>query len=180
MVLRFQSTSDSKFSFCAESRRVPFDTWNTCEIQENVFGNQFSTFDSSQNHHEGIHHCTISRENQCHKLGTGPLSQEMNIEIGALFQCRHLQEGHGLRVRCSRWKFRRIFMVGRQRQQISELQFDKFLNSQQLFVWKIRFKNQVTTCSDFPWEVDQRSGDGRFIGGIKILTTDCWKECSKF
>ena len=37
-------------------------------------------------------------------------------------------------------------MVGQQRQQLSELHL---LHS--LF-WKIRFKNQVTTCSDFPSE----------------------------
>ena len=43
-------------------------------------------------------------------------------------------------------------MVGQQRQQISELQFDKFFNPQSILVWKIRFKNQVTTCSDFPSE----------------------------
>ena len=40
--------------------------------------------------------------------------------------------------------------VGQQRQQISELQYDKFPNPQSFLVWKIRFKNQVTTCSDFP------------------------------
>ena len=43
-------------------------------------------------------------------------------------------------------------IVGQQRQQISELQFDKFPNPQSIFVWKIRFKNQVTTCSDVPSE----------------------------
>ena len=43
------------------------------------------------------------------------------------------------------------YMVGQQRQQISELQFDKFL-IHIFLVWKIRFKNQVTTCSDFPSE----------------------------
>ena len=43
-------------------------------------------------------------------------------------------------------------MVGQQRQQISELQFDKFLIPQSFSCWKIRFKNQVTTCSDFPSE----------------------------
>ena len=43
-------------------------------------------------------------------------------------------------------------MVGQQRQQISELQFDKFSDHNHCFVWKIRFKNQVTTCSDFPSE----------------------------
>ena len=42
------------------------------------------------------------------------------------------------------------YMVGQQRRQISELQFDKFLNPQSCSVWKTRFKTQVTTCSDFP------------------------------
>ena len=41
-------------------------------------------------------------------------------------------------------------MVGQQRQQISELQFDKFPNPQSFLVWKIPFKNQVTNCSDSP------------------------------
>ena len=41
-------------------------------------------------------------------------------------------------------------MVGQQRQQISELQFDKFPNPQSFLMWKTRFKTQVTTCSDFP------------------------------
>ena len=35
---------------------------------------------------------------------------------------------------------------------MSELQFDKFTNSQSFLVWNIRFKIQVTTCSDFPSE----------------------------
>ena len=43
-------------------------------------------------------------------------------------------------------------MVGQQRQQISELQFDKFRNPRCSLVWKIRFRNQVSTCSDFPSE----------------------------
>ena len=44
------------------------------------------------------------------------------------------------------------YMVGQQRQQISELQVDKFPNPQSFLVWKIRFKTQVTACSDFPSE----------------------------
>ena len=36
-----------------------------------------------------------------------------------------------------------------QRRQISELQFDKFPTHSSVSCWKIRFKNQVTTCSDF-------------------------------
>ena len=41
-------------------------------------------------------------------------------------------------------------MVGQQIQHFSELQFDKFPTPSSFFCWKIRFKNQVTTCSDFP------------------------------
>ena len=41
-------------------------------------------------------------------------------------------------------------MVGQQRQQISELQFDGFPAPSTFLRWKIRFKNQVTTCSYFP------------------------------
>ena len=43
-------------------------------------------------------------------------------------------------------------MVGQQRQQISELQVENFHNPQSFVCWKISFKNQVTTCSDFPSE----------------------------
>ena len=54
-------------------------------------------------------------------------------------------------------------MVGQQRQQISELQFDKFRNPQAFLVWKIRFKNQATSRPDFQSKeifIDQRRGDG--------------------
>ena len=48
--------------------------------------------------------------------------------------------------------FPQISMVGQQRQQISELQFDKIFTPSTFLCWKIRFKNQVTTYSDFPSE----------------------------
>ena len=49
-----------------------------------------------------------------------------------------------------RVKFLQNYMVGQQRQQIPELQFDNFPNPQSFLVWKIRFKKKATTCSDFP------------------------------
>ena len=42
------------------------------------------------------------------------------------------------------------YMVGQQRQQLSEMQFDTRPDPQSFSVWKIRFKTQVTTSSDFP------------------------------
>ena len=44
------------------------------------------------------------------------------------------------------------YVVGQQRQQISELQFDKFPNPSSFLVWKTRFKTQVSSGSDFPSE----------------------------
>ena len=43
-------------------------------------------------------------------------------------------------------------MVGQQRQQISELQFDKFPSPQSFLAWKIRFKKLAIACSHFPSE----------------------------
>ena len=44
------------------------------------------------------------------------------------------------------------FMLGQERQQISELQFDKFPTPSSFSCWKIGFKTQVISCSDFPSE----------------------------
>ena len=50
--------------------------------------------------------------------------------------------------------------------------FSSIPHLQRFSCWKIRFKTQVSSCSDFPSEghgMDQRSGDGRFCGWIKIF-----------
>ena len=44
------------------------------------------------------------------------------------------------------------YMADQQRLQISELHFYKFATPSTFSCWKIRFKTQVTTCSDFPSE----------------------------
>ena len=38
----------SSRSMLSRDKRLPLDTWNHSGLQENVFGNQFSTFDSSK------------------------------------------------------------------------------------------------------------------------------------
>ena len=49
-------------SMLSRDKRLPLDTWNTPGPQENVFGNQFSTFDSPRDHPQGIHPCAPQRE----------------------------------------------------------------------------------------------------------------------
>ena len=43
-------------SLLSRDKLLPLDTWNMSGPQENVFGDQFSTLDSSHNHYQGIHH----------------------------------------------------------------------------------------------------------------------------
>ena len=40
---------------------MPFDTWNAPGLQDNVFGNEFSTFGSLRNHSQGIIHCVAHK-----------------------------------------------------------------------------------------------------------------------
>ena len=51
------------------------------------------------------------------------------------------------RARCSK-----NYGADQQRLQISDLQFDKFPTSATFACWKIRFKTEVCTCSQFPTE----------------------------
>ena len=44
----------SSRSILSRDKRLPLDTWNTSGVQENVLGNQFSTFDSFRNHPQRI------------------------------------------------------------------------------------------------------------------------------
>ena len=109
-------------SMLSRDKRLSLDTWNTSGFQENVFGDQFSTFDSSRNHPQGMHNSNadLCKKAVDHEFFFIPVEIPQNPT------------------------------VGQQRQQISELQFDKFRNLQPFLFWKIRFKNQVTNSSYFP------------------------------
>ena len=73
----------SSCSMLSRDKRLPIDTWNTSGLHENVFGNQFSTIDSSWNHYQRIRHSTDTRR---YTIGSSAywyeelLSQEMKIK----------------------------------------------------------------------------------------------------
>ena len=74
-------------------------------------------------------------------------------------------------------------VVGQQRQQISELQFDKFPTLYTCSCWKIRFKSLVTSCSDFSvggHVMDQRSRDGRYMDEFESSRSTAGKNFSNF
>ena len=108
------ATLPSSRSMLSRDKRLPLDSWNTSGLQENVFGNQFSTFHSPPR--SSFKEFTLAHRNenedQFHKLqGRGLFSQQMTNIIETQVQCRHLQEGRRLRVLSYRWIFRRILWL---------------------------------------------------------------------
>ena len=80
-------------------KRLPLDTWNTSGLQEDVFGNRFSTVGLPRNH-QGIHNDVFSHmkyeERDSSTSNWRPISQEMTNKVETQCRCRHQQEGHRL------------------------------------------------------------------------------------
>ena len=122
-------------SMLSRDKRLLLDTWNTSGPQENVFGNQFSTFDSRRDHPQGIHPCAPQRERGSvpQATGSGTLlarddKQNRDTIPMPTFAGRPSTVSSLMPV-----GFPQNSMVGQQRQQISELQFDKFPDSPIIF-----------------------------------------------
>ena len=142
----------SSRSMLSRDKRLPLDTWNQSGLHENVFGNQFSTFDSPRDHPQRIQSDDVQRERGAvpQATGTGTFftrndTQNQGTIPMPTFATKPLTTSSTIPA-----DLPQNCVVGQQRQQISELQFDKFPNPQTFLVWKIRSKNQVTTCSYFP------------------------------
>ena len=54
----------SSRSVLSRDKRLPLDTWNQSGLQENVVGDQSSTFDSPQEDHQGIHSDDVQRNRE--------------------------------------------------------------------------------------------------------------------
>ena len=144
----------SSCSMLSQDKRLPLDTWNTSGLQEDVFGNLFSTFDSARGRHQGIRYCAPQRER-------GSVPQPAGSETPFMRDDKQIKDTIP-RPTFARRPFTtsstipvelpQNYMVGQKRQQIWEPQFGKFPNPQSFLVWKIRFKTQVNTCSDSPSE----------------------------
>ena len=103
--------------------------------------------------HQGIHLCAPQREQGSvpQETGSGTLyAREMTNKIEAQFQCRHLQEGRRLWVLQYRWISRRIPWSDSKDSKYRNCNSTNSRIHNHFLVWKIRFQNQVTTCSDFP------------------------------
>ena len=125
------------------------------DYRKTFFVNQCSADDSSRNHNQRIHHSLTPGD-----TGSVPL------HIGVRTLVARDEERNGGKIPMPTFARRLSTMssifrveipqnsiVGQQRQQISELQFNRIPYSTKHFLCsKTRFTNQVTTCSGFPSE----------------------------
>ena len=146
----------SSRSMLSRDKRLPLDTWNTSGPQENVFGNQFSTFDSPEiilKEFTLAHH----KENEDQFLARDGKQNRDTIPM-LTFAGRPSTVSSLTPV-----GFPQNSMVGQQRQPTSELLFDKFPDPQSFLVLEDTIQKSGDHLFWFSigcYVVDQRSGDG--------------------
>ena len=141
----------SSRSLLSRDKRLPFDTWNQSGVQENVFGNQFSTLDSPRDFAQRSSSDDVHRNREA-ALGDPKVKTNLTSEDGQnygtipmpMLATRTLTISSAIPL-----ELPQNYVVGQQRQQMSELQFDKFPTPASILVWKTKFKTQVSSGSGF-------------------------------
>ena len=134
----------SSRSLLSRDKRLPLDTWDQSGLQENVFGNQFSTFDSPKDYPQRNQSDDVQRNPdaapEAGRTKTGHTSEDRQNQ-GTIpmptFATRPLTTNSTIPV-----ELLQIYMVAEQRQQMSELQFDRFPNPSSFWCGKQDSKKQ--------------------------------------
>ena len=126
-------------------KRLPPDTWNRSGSQENVFANPRSTLESSQISFRGIH-----------PFATPSAAGEVPVHISTGAHVAREEERLGSTIAMPTpfflWKFHRVLWLDSKDSRYRNFNVDKIPAPSSFVCWKIRFRNQATTCSDFPSE----------------------------
>ena len=133
-------------SFGMPSRKDgPPSIWDTHDLSGNVFANPSRVFFSTPQELNpwSSHRSEPTHSSQAEKNGNQTPVQDQRCQSGpsaknsVIFSARDSSKNYG---------------ADQQRLQISDLHFDKFPTPATFACWKIRFKTEVCTCSQFPTE----------------------------
>ena len=144
----------SSRSLLSRDKWLPLDTWNRSGVQENVFGNQFSTLDSQRDFPQRSSSDDVQRNREA-ALGDPKVKTSLTSEDGQNYGSIPMPMVATRPLTMSSTRpvdIPQNCVVGQQRHQMSELQFDRFPNPSSFLVWRTRFKTQVLSGSDFPSE----------------------------
>ena len=145
----------------------PPSIWDTHDFSENVFANP--TASSSTPYPQRINPwiSNVSEHTSPHVMSE---SQTPNTALDS--RC---QSGPSARNSFdpTEGRFSKNYGADQQRLQISDLHFDKFPNPATLACWKIRFKTEVCTCSQFPTEAMLWIKEVEMVESVDDLKSSC-------
>ena len=133
--------------------------WDTHGISGNVFANHPQELNPwSSNLSENIHSSHAGkRENQT-------TAQDQRCQSGPSAKKSFIP---------SEGEFSNNYGADQQRLQISDLHFDKFATPATFACWKIRFKTEVCTCSQFPTEAMLWIKEVEMVDSVDDLKSSC-------
>ena len=153
-----------RHSFVTPCRREgPPSIWDTHGISGNVFANPDAS--SSAPYPQELHQWNSSIEEPIHSSTVEKSErQEQNQDL----RC---QSGPSAKdsVILSGGDSSKNYGADQQRLQISDLHFDKFPTPATFACWKIRFKTEVCTCSQFPTEAVQWIKEVEMVDSVDDL-----------
>ena len=136
-------------SFVSPSgREGPPSIWNTHGISGNVFADPLES--SSAPYPQELHHWNLSEE----PLHPSTVEKSERPEQNQDLRCQSGPSAKDL-VIFSGGDSLKNYGADQQQLQISDLHLDKFPTPATFACWKIRFKTEVCTCSQFPTEAMQ-------------------------
>ena len=153
-----------RHSFVTPSRREgPPSIWDTHGISENVFVNPDAS--SSASHPQELNQWNSSLEEPLHS------STVEKSERRTQDQDQRGQSGPSAKnsVILSGGDSSKNYGTDQQRLQISDLHFDKFPTPATFACWKIKFKTEVCTCSQFPTEAMQWIKEVEMVDSVDEL-----------
>ena len=153
-----------RHSFVTPSRREgPPSIWDTHGISGNVFVNPGAS--SSAPYPQELHQWNSSIEEPLH---SSTVEKSERQEEDQDLRC---QSGPSVKnsVILSGGDSSKNYGSDQQRLQISDLHFDKFSTPATFACWKIRFKTEVCTCSQFPTEAMQWIKEVEMVDSVDDL-----------
>ena len=147
-------------------REGPPSIWDTHGKSGNVFANPpaFSSAPYPQELHqknssseEPLHSSTVEKSGK-------QKDQDLRCQSGPSAKNSVILSGGG---------YSKNYGPDQQRLQISDLHFDKFLTPATFACWKIRFKSEVCTCSQFPTEAMQWIKEVEMVDSVDDLKSSC-------
>ena len=143
----------------------PPDIWDTHGISENVFANPTASSSAPYPQESNPWVSNVSKHSSPHVMSESQTpAQDQRCQSGPS-ACNSFDPREG--------RFSKSYGADHQRLQISDPHFDKFSTPATFACWKIRFKIEVCTCSQFPTEAMLWIKEVEIVESVDDLKSSC-------